>query len=116
MSGRRQAKLTRSSRWKTGPSTEWRPLGSECCVATGDSDCEAYTAIAWGVGLSHERSDIAGAESFHSLECNNLESKFELLINLKAAKALGSGRICFGVGDRNTAREPQKMPRRSGLS
>ena len=25
---------------------------------------EAYTAIAWGVGLSHERLDIAGAESF----------------------------------------------------
>jgi hypothetical protein len=31
---------------------------------TGDSGCEAYTAIAWGVGLSHERSDIAGAEGF----------------------------------------------------
>jgi hypothetical protein len=39
-------------------------------VATGDSGCEAYTAIAWGVGLSHERSDIAGAEGFHSLEGN----------------------------------------------
>src|SRR5438445_1992122 len=38
-------------------------LGSECCVATGDSGCEVYTAIAWDVGLSHERSDIAGAES-----------------------------------------------------
>src|SRR5262245_43149653 len=45
-------------------------LGSECCVATGDSGREAYTAIAWGVGLSHERSDIAGAESFYSLEGN----------------------------------------------
>src|SRR5262249_46220081 len=43
---------------------------SECCVATGDSGCEAYTAIAWGVGLSHERSYIAGAESFYSLEGN----------------------------------------------
>jgi len=39
-------------------------------VATGDSGREAYTAIAWGVGLSHERSDIAGAESFYSLEGN----------------------------------------------
>jgi hypothetical protein len=39
-------------------------------VATGDSGCEAYTAIAWGVGLSHERSDIAGAESLYSLEGN----------------------------------------------
>jgi hypothetical protein len=45
-------------------------LGSECCVATGDSGCEAYTTIAWGVGLSHERSDVAGAESFYSLEGN----------------------------------------------
>ena len=33
-------------------------------MATGDSGREAYTAIAWGVGLSHERSDIAGAEVF----------------------------------------------------
>ena len=39
-------------------------------MATGDSGREAYTAIAWGVGLSHERSDIAGAESFYSLEGN----------------------------------------------
>ena len=39
-------------------------------MATGDSGCEAYTAIAWGVGLSHERSYIAGAESFYSLEGN----------------------------------------------
>ena len=54
-------KLVRSSRWKTGPSKGQRPLGSECCVAAGDSGREAYTAIAWGVGLSHERSDIAGA-------------------------------------------------------
>ena len=39
-------------------------------MATGDSGREAYTAIAWGVGLSHERLDIAGAESFYSLEGN----------------------------------------------
>lgn len=39
-------------------------------MVTGDSGCEAHTAIAWGVGLSLERSDIAGAESFHSLEGN----------------------------------------------
>jgi hypothetical protein len=63
-------KLVRSSRWKTGPSKGQRPLGSECCVTSGDSGREAYTAIAWGVGLSPERSDIAGAESFHSLEGN----------------------------------------------
>jgi hypothetical protein len=39
-------------------------------VVTGDGGCEAYTAIAQGVGLSHESSDIAGAESFYSLESN----------------------------------------------
>ena len=39
-------------------------------MATGDGGCEAYTAIARGVGLSHERSDIAGAESFYSPEGN----------------------------------------------
>ena len=39
-------------------------------MAAGDSGCEAYTAIARGVGLSHERSDIAEAESFYSLEGN----------------------------------------------
>ena len=60
----------RSSRWKSGPSKGQRPLDSECCVATGDSGREAYTAIAWGVGLSHERSYVAGAEGFHSLEGN----------------------------------------------
>ena len=38
-------------------------------MATGDGRLrEAYTAIAWGVGLSHERSDIVGAESFYSLK------------------------------------------------
>jgi|SRR4029077_13204534 hypothetical protein len=30
----------------------------------------SYTAIAWGVGLSHERLDIAGADGFHSPEGN----------------------------------------------
>ena len=39
-------------------------------MVTGDSDCEAYAVIAWGMGLSHERSDVAGAESFYSLEGN----------------------------------------------
>ena len=55
---------------QTGPSKGQRPLGSECCVTSGDSGREGYTAIAWGVGLSHERSDIAGAECFYSPEGN----------------------------------------------
>jgi hypothetical protein len=63
-------KLVRSSRWKSGPSKGQRPLGSECCVTPGDSGHEAYTAIAWGVGLSLERSDIAGAEGFRPARPN----------------------------------------------
>jgi hypothetical protein len=26
----------------------------ECCVTAGDSGCEAYIAIAWGVGLARK--------------------------------------------------------------
>jgi hypothetical protein len=39
-------------------------------IAIAAGRCEAYTAIAQGVGLSHERSDVAEAESFYSLESN----------------------------------------------
>jgi hypothetical protein len=104
-------KLVRSSRWKTGPSKGQRPLGSECCVATGDSGREAYTAIAWGVGLSHERSDIAGAEGFHSLEGNMCGTVLRGAHALPGSKAttsrakgshrnlgdLASGRRCHGL-------------------
>jgi hypothetical protein len=36
----------------------------------GDDHGEAYTAILWGVGLSHENNDVAGAEAFVSVEGN----------------------------------------------
>jgi hypothetical protein len=55
-------KLVRSSWWKSGPPKGQRPRGSECCVIAGDSGCGAYTASAWGVGLSLVRSDVAGAD------------------------------------------------------
>jgi hypothetical protein len=99
-------KLVRSSRWKSGPSKEERPLGSECCVATGDSGREAYTAIAWGVGLSHERSDIAGAEGFHSLEgnmCGTAMRGADALPGSKAtSRAKGSHR---NLGDLGSGRQ-----------
>src|SRR5207253_5244242 len=57
-------KLERSSRWKSGLSKGKRAYGSASCVHFGGVGYRAYTAIAWGVGLSHERSDIAGADSF----------------------------------------------------
>src|SRR6266478_7835896 len=95
-------KLVRSSRWKTGPSKGQRPLGSECCVAAGDSGDEAYTAIVWGVGLSHERSDIAGAESFHSLEghmCGTVMRGADALPGSKATpRAKGSHRKLGDLG------------------
>ena len=99
-------KLVRSSRWKSGPSKGQRPLGSECCVVTGDGGCEAYTAIAWGVGLSLERSDIAGAEGFHWLEgnmCGTVMQGADALPGSKAtSRAKGSYRNLGDLGsDRN---------------
>ena len=70
-------------------------------MATGDSGCEAYTAIAWGVGLSHERSDIAGAEGFHSLEgnmCGTVMRGADALPGSKAtSRAKGSHRNLGGL-------------------
>jgi hypothetical protein len=75
-------------------------------VATGDSGCEAYTAIARGVGLSHERSDIAGAESFYSLEGNMCGTAMRGAVGPAGSKATsranGSHRKLGGLGfDRN---------------
>jgi len=79
-------------------------------VATGDSGCEAYTAIAWGVGLSHERLDIAGAESFYSLEgnmCGTAMRGADALPGSKAtSRAKGTHRKLGGLGfDRNGVAE-----------
>ena len=56
-------------------------------MVTGDSVCEAYTAIAWGVGLSHERLDIVGAESFYSLEGNMCGTAMRGAVALPGSKA-----------------------------
>jgi hypothetical protein len=76
-------------------------------VATGDIGREAYTAIAWGAGLSHERSDIA-AESFYSLEgymCGTVKRGAVALPGSKAtSRAKGSHRKLGGLGsDRSGA-------------
>jgi hypothetical protein len=64
--------------------------------------CEAYAAIAWGVGLSHERSDVAGAEGFHSLEgnmCGTVMRGADALPGSKATSlAKGSHRNLGGLG------------------
>ena len=87
-------------------------------MATGDSGDEAYTAIAWGVGLSHERSDIAGAESFHSLEgnmCGTVMRGADALPGSKAtSRAKGSHRNLGGlVSGRQVLRE-RDGPHREG--
>jgi hypothetical protein len=111
-------KLVRSSRWKSGPSKGQRPLGSECCVATGDSGCEAYTAIAWGVGLSRERSDIAGAEGFHSLEgnmCGTVMRGADALPGSKAtSRAKGSYRNLGDLVSGRQALRERDGPHREG--
>jgi hypothetical protein len=57
-------------------------------LATADEgDCEAYTAIAWGVGLSDERSYVAGAEGFHSLEGNMCGTAMRGAVALPGSKA-----------------------------
>ena len=75
-------------------------------MVTGDGGCEAYTAIAWGVGLSLERSDIAGAEGFHWLEgnmCGTAMRGADALPGSKAtSRAKGSYRNLGDLGsDRN---------------
>ena len=87
-------------------------------MATGDSGREAYTAIAWGVGLSHERSDIAGAEGFHSLEgnmCGTARRGADALPGSKAtSRAKGSHRNLGGlVSGRQMLRE-RDGPHREG--
>src|SRR5213076_1094556 len=93
-------------------------LGSECCVATGDGGCEAYTAIAWGVGLSHERSDIAGAEGFHSLEgnmCGTVMRGADALPGSKAtSRAKGSHRNLGGLGSGRQMLRERDGPHREG--
>jgi hypothetical protein len=88
-----RGKLMRSSRWKTGPSKGQRPLGNECCVTPGDSWSRSVHSNYMGVGLSPERSDIAGAESFHSLEGNMCGAAMRGVDALPGSKA-ASRRRC----------------------
>jgi hypothetical protein len=87
-------------------------------VATGDSGCEAYTAIAWGVGLSHERSDIAGAEGFHSLEgnmCGTAMRGADALPGSKAtSRAKGSRRNLGGLASGRQDLRERDGPHREG--
>ena len=76
----------------------------------GDGGREAYTAVAWGVGLSHERSDIAGAETVLMVERNMSNAVMRGAVVLPGSKAtsrakgshrnlgdLASGRVSMGT-------------------
>ena len=93
-------------------------LGSECCVATGDSGCEAYTAIARGVGLSHERSYIAGAECFYSPEGNMCGTAMRGAVALPGSKATsrakGSHRKLGGLASGRQMLRERDGPHREG--
>ena len=83
----------------------------------GDGRGEAYTAIVWGVGLSHEILNIAGAEPFVSVEGNTCGAVMRGAVALPGSKATsrtkGSRRNLGGLTlDRMAARHAG--PRRGG--
>ena len=87
-------------------------------MAAGDSGCEAYTAIARGVGLSHERSYIAGAESIHSLEGNMCGTAMRGAVALSGSKATsrakGSHRKLGGLASGRQMLRERDGPHREG--
>ena len=87
-------------------------------MATGDSGCEAYTAIARGVGLSHERSYIAGAECFYSPEGNMRGTVMRGAVALPGSKATsrakGSHRKLGGLASGRQASGRQMLRERDG--
>ena len=90
-------------------------------MVNGDVGCEAYTAIAWGVGLSHERSYVAGAEGFHSPEgnmCGTVRQGMrgaDALPGSKAtSRAKGSRRNLGDLGSGRQALRERDGPHREG--
>ena len=72
----------------------------------GDGGCEAYTAIAWGVGLSHERLYVAGAEGFYSLEGNMCGTVMRGAVALPGSKATSRAKGSYrNLGDLVSGRQ-----------
>src|SRR5438046_4056216 len=89
-------------RCKSGPSHALFFFSGEWTTAIYTLSLHDALPISWGVGLSHERSDIAGAESFHSLEGNMCDTAMrgaDALPGSKAtSRAKGSHRKLGGLG------------------
>jgi len=53
----------------------------------GDDHGEAYTAIVWGVGLSHESKRVAGAETLQTVERNMSDAAMRGIVALPGSEA-----------------------------
>jgi hypothetical protein len=77
----------------------------------GDDHGEAYTVIIWGVGLSHEILEVAGAEAVAKVEGNMCGAAMRGTVALPGSEATsrmkGSRR---NLGDLNAARSRQGDP------
>ena len=86
----------------------------------GDDHGEAYTVIVWGVGMSHEIPELAGAEAVRTAEGNMCGTDMRGAVALPGSKAisrtkgtrrnlgdLASDRAAFGLtGPRREGEEP----------
>jgi hypothetical protein len=61
--------------------------GPTATASVGDGRGEAYTAIVWGVGLSHEILNIAGAEPLFFVEGNMCGAVMRGAVALPGSKA-----------------------------
>jgi hypothetical protein len=81
----------------------------------GDDHGEAYTAIVWGVGLSHDTRKIAGAEAVRHAEgnmCGTVMRGSDALPGSKAtSRTEGTGR---NLGDLRPDRAALAAPVRIG--
>jgi hypothetical protein len=69
-------------------------------VAAGNDGREAYTAIAWGVGLSHERINAAGAETVVKVEGSMCDTAMRGAVTLPGSKATSRAKgSCRNLGD-----------------
>ena len=81
----------------------------------GDDHGEAYTAIMWGVGVSHESDKIAGAETFSSVEgntCGAVKRGDVVLSGSWATSRMKGTR--WNLGDLMSGRMASAMPVRIG--
>lgn len=81
----------------------------------GDDDGEAYTAIMWGVGVSHERLNAAGAETVWDVEGNMCGAVKRGSVALPGSRATSRMKgTCRNLGDLVSGRAASAAPVRVG--